>query len=157
NDMGPYAQTNSYAGGSVGDMAGWEKKGRSVKTIYNDVCRLLVGGVNGVSNSLPGEMVSGEQYSYSTKIDISGIKAEKFILIPFIVDSFTGNIMNSKVIEVENSYFAGVDEIGTDSTLVSRKFYNLNGVEVKDPSNGIYVVRSVYSDGTIKTEKAALK
>ena len=155
--MGPYAQTNNYSGGQRGEMAGWDKEGKSVKIMYNEVCRLLVGGVAGVANSFPDAIVSGEDCTFSETFDITGVKADKFILIPFITDSFTGEVFNSKIIEVENSYFAGVEDVVAGSNVVSRTYYNINGVEVKEPSNGIYIVRSVYSDGTVKTSKTAIK
>ena len=54
---------------------------------------------------------------------------------------------------VINPRESGVSEVAADAELVSKKYYDLNGLEVKDPANGIYILRSVYSDGTVKAEK----
>ncbi len=157
NGMGPYKQTNNYAGGRQGEMGGWEKKGSSVETIYNDVARYIAGGFTGFDNSLPVTLKGGEAYSYSVSMPVGSVTADEFNLIAFIVDNQTGEIVNAKSVSVENTYYSGVSEIEGDSGLVARKFYNISGVEVKEPSNGIYIVRSVYSDGTVKTAKTVVK
>ncbi|MDE7414624.1 MAG: hypothetical protein K2N05_12665 [Muribaculaceae bacterium] len=52
---------------------------------------------------------------------------------------------------------SGIESVASDASLVSKKYYDLNGLEVKDPSNGIYVERAVYSDGSVVTTKTAKK
>lgn len=157
NGMGPYSQTNYYAGGANGEMGGWESMGRSVDTIYNDVARYLAGGFYGFANSLPTELVPGESYEYSTTFPVTSVKADEFELVAFIINNSTGEIANAKKISVENLYYLGVDEIASGAETVAKKYYNINGVEVKDPANGIYIVRSILSDGTVKTSKTIIK
>lgn len=156
NNVGPYNQTNYYSGGLNGTMGGWEKKGSSVSTMYDDVCRYLLGGVNGISNSLPDELKAGEEVSYTAQMTTAAVNAAEFYLTAFIVDTKTGEVVNAKQIKVEKEYSA-VNEISGDATPVSKKYYSVSGVEVENPSNGIYIVRTVYSDGTVKTAKEAYK
>lgn len=156
NNVGPYNQTNYYSGGSYGAMGGWEKKGSSVRMYYNDVCRYLLGGATGLTNSLPAAIKAQEEIGHTADIPTSTITGAKFYLTAFIVDNQSGEIVNAKQIEVENPY-AGVEDIAIDANAVSKKYYNMNGVEVKDPSNGIFIVRTTYSDGSIKTSKESLK
>ena len=159
--VGPYRQTNyyapSYGYGYV--CAGWEKKGTSVSTVYDDVVRIAVGGVTGVSSSLPAQLVADEEYEHAETISIKDIKNDKINVVAYIVDNATSEVINAKMITVDNDYYiAGVDEIAaTDADVVSKTYYNVNGVEVKDPSNGIYILRSVYSDGTVKAEKVVVE
>lgn len=157
NDMGPYAQTNYYAGGQAGEMEGWESKGQSVQTIYNDVARYLSGGYYGLSNSIASSLAAGESCDYTTSFTVKNVTAAEFELVAFIVDNNSGEIANAKKIKVDNVYYTGIDDIASSADVVSKKFYNVNGVEVKEPSNGIYIVRSVLSDGTVKTGKTMVK
>lgn len=150
--LGPYTQTNYYAGGGSGVMGGWEKKGSSVKTIYNDVCRYLLGEVSGLSNSIPVEIVADTEYEYTADLPMTALKMADFYLTAFIVDNTTGYIVNAKQIKLDNPN-SGVEEVATDAAVVSRKYYSVSGVEVKEPVKGIYIVSTVHADGTVKTTK----
>ncbi len=44
-----------------------------------------------------------------------------------------------------------------EAEVVSRSIYNANGTEVAEPAQGINIVKSVMSDGTIKVEKILVK
>ncbi|MDE7414625.1 MAG: hypothetical protein K2N05_12670 [Muribaculaceae bacterium] len=152
--MGPYNQSNNYAGGRYGEMGGWESKSSSVSTIYNEVVRLCVGGVQGLDNSLPDKMEAGVTYYSNAQMSLSAVTSDKFYITAWIFDNVNGAIVNCKQIEVSKS---GVNDVATDSNTVARRYYNLNGVEVSDPSNGIYIMRSVKADGSVKTEKVIVK
>lgn len=51
----------------------------------------------------------------------------------------------------------GVNEIGTDKTLVSERFYDLQGRELRGSNAGIVVKVATYSDGTVVREKTVMK
>ncbi len=156
--MGPYDQANNYAGGRLGEMGGWENKANPAKdTYYNEVARYLAGGFTGFTNSLPTAFKAGETYNYSTSFPTKTVSAKEFNLIAFIVDNQTKEIANAKKVAVTNPYYSGVTEVAGDADVVARKFYDISGVEVKEPANGIYIVRTTYSDGTVKTAKAVVK
>lgn len=155
--LGPYSQKNGYAGGGYGPMGGWEKKGSSVQTIYNDVCRYLLGDVEGIINSIPNTIDANVEYAYSTQIPTSTLKTGEFYLTAFIVDNLTGNIVNAKQIKLDNPY-TGVEQISTaDAEIISKKYYSISGVEVKQPSSGVFIVSTVYSDGSVVTTKEVFK
>ncbi|MDE5870151.1 MAG: hypothetical protein K2H18_07945, partial [Muribaculaceae bacterium] len=61
--VGPYNQNNSYAASGF-TMGGWEKKPRTVSTVYDDVVRYMAGGVTGFTNSLPNDIKKGEDVTY---------------------------------------------------------------------------------------------
>lgn len=152
DNVGPYDQTNYYSGGTR-PMGGWESKGEEVETMYDDVCRLLVGGARGVVASLPEDIVAGEVYGYSANISVDAVTSDQYNLIIFIVDNFTGEIVNAKQLSLEKPDNSGVEEIDDDADVLTRKYYSISGVEVDTPSDGIFIVRTVYADGSVKTAK----
>ncbi|MGI6222226.1 MAG: choice-of-anchor J domain-containing protein [Prevotella sp.] len=52
----------------------------------------------------------------------------------------------------------GINTVKTQNgNVVSRSFYDLNGRKLSSPVKGINIVKSVYSDGTVKTQKLIVK
>ena len=97
-------------------------------------------------------------YDYDTDTEIY----ESFVVAGNVVVSDDWSVVSGGVFDGDlyqyQSYvitpdISGVSEVAADAELVSKKYYDLNGLEVKDPANGIYILRSVYSDGTVKAEK----
>lgn len=64
------------------------------------------------------------------------------------------NMLESYVI---CSSTGAVNGIESDVTVDHVKYYDMNGLEIKNPEKGIYVVRKVLTDGSIKTSKAVVK
>lgn len=156
NNVGPYVQNNYFSGGDAGPLNGWESKPEEVSTMYNDVCRYMEGDLFGLSNSVPATIVAGDEYSYSVEMPTNAVASKDYIVTAFVLDTDTGQVVNAQQVK-SNEVFASVSDIYNDATPVSKKYYNISGFEVKDPRNGIYVVRTTYSDGTVKTTKEAFK
>ncbi|MBD5273092.1 MAG: Omp28-related outer membrane protein [Bacteroides sp.] len=156
--VGPYEQQNGFAGGESGPMGGWESKGLYVSTLFNDVARYLEGGMEGVQGSIPGSVKQGESYSYEVELPLTNVTKDKVRVVAFVVDTTTGTVVNAAQKEVDLTE-SGIEEIAdaASSEILSKTYYTLNGVEVKDPSNGIYILRTVYADGTVKAEKVVVK
>ena len=158
DNVGPYRQTNYYASGAYGACDGWETKGRSVQMEYNEVCRVAAGGAFGFSNSLPESFKQGEEYTHSTALSVTKVNSDECKLIAYIYDSEIGEIANAKVIDVNNTYYTnGIASVSADAEIVDRRYYNLNGMEVSEPADGLYIVRTTYSDGTVKAAKVIVK
>ncbi|MDE6717963.1 MAG: hypothetical protein K2J70_07215 [Muribaculaceae bacterium] len=158
DSVGPFRQTNYYANGQYGACDGWETLGRSVQIKYNEVCRLASGGAFGFTNSLPATFKQGEEYTHSTSLSVTNVNSAACKLIAYIYDAQTGEISNAKVVDVVNSYYiSGVESVSADAEIVGRKYYNLNGMEVSEPADGLYIVRTIYSDGTVKAAKVMVK
>lgn len=137
NHVGPYAQTNYYAGGARGEMAGWERKGSSVNTYYDDVARAY-NTYGGVANSIPASVKAGEKYEFSNTISMkscTGDEMEKRAVIVFITNTKTGEIVNAAKSVVKEG---GVENIAVEE-MGEARYYNLQGVEVKNPENGIFI------------------
>jgi hypothetical protein len=62
-----YGQANFYAGGGNGPMGGYENLPSTVpasQMVYDHVGRMLIGGFNGVTGSLPTDMTAGERHTW---------------------------------------------------------------------------------------------
>lgn len=153
--VGPYRQTNYYAGGQNGTLPGWSNNTNTVTTYYNEVVREMIGEVAGVENSLPAKYVGGEEYTYTTSLSLEAITFPSFYLTAYIMDNKTGVVGNAKQIKVVDP--SGVKDILSNGNVVSRAFYDVNGMEIKDISNGLYIVRSVDERGNVTVKKVIVK
>ncbi|MDE6134277.1 MAG: hypothetical protein K2F79_01735, partial [Muribaculaceae bacterium] len=94
--VGPYKQSNYYSGGSLGSMGGWESKGSTVETYYDDVARVLMGGRTGYASSLPESLEAGQEYTYSCNANISTVDGDEFFITGLLIDNQTGCIVNAR-------------------------------------------------------------
>lgn len=136
DNVGPYSQSNYYAGGANGKMGGWESKGSRSTTMYDDVARYLVGGISGLNNSLPDNLVAGESYDNTEVGFINNVKGDLFYVTAMIVDSKTNEVVNAKQVMVSKS--GGVNDIATTALTV-------RGTEGGIVFGGEYEMASVYN------------
>ena len=148
NKVGPYAQTNYYAGdASLGYLPGWTDNGSSVLTIFNEVGREIVDPF-GITGSLPSNIAKGQKYSYKANVSASSVRnIDNCFVVGMILDSATGEVINSaKAYIGENS---GVKDIVTESENGIFRVYNTQGIsvlETEDASElnnlpkGIYII-----------------
>ncbi len=162
NGLGPYVQNNSgYSGGTV-SMGGWESKPLTVETTFYDVARLLVGGSEGIPDSMPVSIEGNKEYEYQAELSLANITKDNINVIAFIVDDADGTIVNSyettvdltsnNVNSVENSndYAIKAEDghIAINGNYYSAKVYsmsgellaNMAGDEEISLSAGIYIV-----------------
>ncbi len=94
DNVGPYIQANGYAGGSRGEMYGWEKKESYVSTIYNDVARAIYNW-QGKEGSVPREVKSRTIYTYEETVPLQTQldKHGDMHLIALLIDRSTGEIV----------------------------------------------------------------
>lgn len=150
--VGPYKQSNYYAGGENGVMGGWEDKESTQNTYFNDVARVY-DTFGGVENSIPASVKANTKYSFSREIDMSectGFDVKDRRVIVFITNDETGSIINACKVELAST---GIGEIESEAP-ATEEYYNLQGIRV-NPDNcesGIYIVRK---NG--KTYKQVLK
>lgn len=53
---------------------------------------------------------------------------------------------------------SGIDDItDSEAEIVAREYYNIQGMRVANPAAGIYICRTVYSDGTVRTAKQLIR
>ncbi|MBD5357799.1 MAG: Omp28-related outer membrane protein [Bacteroides sp.] len=108
DNVGPYVQTNYYAGGAYGEFYGYEKMGSSVPLTYNDVARNCSHPVP-FDNSVPTTITGNTEYEYSMDIELTGVKdLNNYRVVAMVIDNTTGEILNACEVAPEES---GVEEI----------------------------------------------
>ncbi|MDE6696640.1 MAG: hypothetical protein K2K25_07150 [Muribaculaceae bacterium] len=120
---------------------------------FNDVV-VDASGVKGEEGSIPSDVVFNKPYQNDFTFDIEGNTViqdkDKLYVAAFIINP-NGTILNSNKMHVE--YGTSVESIASGAREVSAEYYNISGVRVANPENGIYVKVSQMSDGTIQTKK----
>lgn len=148
DNVGPYNQTNNYSGSGV-DCGGWENLGKEVPTIYNDVARQL-NKFSGLNGSVPETVKAGQPYEFDYALTLtSKIKDKaKIHIIVYLLNKQTGEIENACTIKAGNT---GINQVGADSidADVPVEYFNLQGVRVAEPSNGIFIRRQGNSVGKV--------
>lgn len=140
DEVGPYNQNNYYSG-EKGDYYGWENKPSSVPTIYNDVARQL-SRFSGIPGSVPQSVTAGESYEFEYELKLtSKIKDLDHInVVAYLLDRRTGFVENAAV--VKSKYFQSVSDIEIDNNENAPvEYFNLQGIRVNNPENGIYIRR----------------
>lgn len=144
--VGPYMQTNYYAG-SGKEMEGWENKGRNVRTIYDDVLRVVAGGVSGYTDSYPENIIANEEYTCEDDFSIANVTDSDFYVTAAIIDNNTGAVINCRQVKVSNS---GVNEIAGDMDAVS-----VSAAEGHIAISGRYALAAVYDFSGMKVAEAS--
>lgn len=144
NNVGPYTQSNGYAGVS-GDYYGWEKQPSKVDLIYNDVARKL-DTYAGIKGSVPAGINAGEVYTYSHEVTVPQAvdNLDEINLVVYLINKTTGAIENATTLKTSAiDGVAGVESVAVDEVAVDApvEYYNLQGVKVLNPGSGLYIVR----------------
>lgn len=179
NNVGPYRQTNSYAGGRNGAMGGWESKSGNELTYYNDVAR-VTNAWEGAPSSIPAQVEKGVNYTYSAILPTSSLTdIDNCELVAMIINSRTSEIENACKIKITDNENSGIKEtLGNNLKIRSLKggfriegdyrscvVYGLAGNEVKTVSGtseislapGMYIVNIISADGDNLTHKLMVK
>ena len=156
-----WAQTNmfpsyasDYAGTELEVLTTWPAKVPNL--VYNDVV-VDVTGMKGVEGSVPAEIGYNIPYETDFSFDIASNSViqdkDQLYVAAFIINP-DGTILNSNKTKVEVPMGVAALE-GADE--VSSEYYNLSGVRVASPQQGIFVKVSRMADGSVKTSKLILK
>ncbi len=139
--VGPYTQSNYYAGGGNGKMGGWEDKPESVSMIYNDVARDIQPSAYGQQESVPSQIVAGERYNhvYNLTLPKSVDKKENVRIVTLLINIKTGIIENAAEALEEST---GIDSVTTEEGNIF--YYDLSGkrVNASELHKGIYIKRN---------------
>lgn len=142
---------SNYAGTELEVLTKWPSKVPGL--VFNDVV-VDVTGMKGVDGSVPSEIAYNTVYESVFSFDIAGNSViqdkEKLYVVAFIINP-DGTILNSNKVKVVES---GSNSVGTlEAAEVAAEYYNLSGVLVTAPENGIFVKVSRLSDGSFRTSK----
>ncbi|MDE7419679.1 MAG: hypothetical protein K2N35_05680 [Muribaculaceae bacterium] len=136
NGVGPYIQQN-YFGQQRVAMNGWEKKSSRVSTVYDDVARYY-NSYPGIKGSLPSKIDANSPYDYTLDLPLTAVKGNEYSVVALLTNAATGEIVNATEISMTKDGTTAVDSIEMDAPA---EYYNLQGLKVSNPSNGIYLRR----------------
>lgn len=150
---------NRYAGQHDGTglevITTWPSKVEGL--IFNDVV-VDVTAQNGVDGAIPSDIAFDVAYDseYSFNIASNDViqDKEKLYVAAFIINP-NGTILNANKAKVDGG--TAVRGLENAAAEVSAEYYNLSGVRVANPQQGIYVKVAKMADGSIRTSKVAIK
>lgn len=98
NSVGPFLQCNYFSGGS--EMGGFESQAGYTLVVYDDVARSIFGLWEGMSGSVPSEVVCDEVYNYKCTISLPENidKVENTQYVALLIDKNSEEILNADVI-----------------------------------------------------------
>lgn len=139
DNVGPYPQTN-YLSGQNADCGDWTKKPSTASTIYQEVARVL-DTFGGVSGSVPETIKANETYEYTHEVKIPDTveNTDELHAIAMLVDIRSGVIINAVQMEIKPS--SGINDLLDDNASAPVEFFNLQGVRVAQPENGLFIRR----------------
>ncbi len=139
DNVGPYKQQNGFSGNPTADCGGWEKLESEVETIFNDVA-LVLESKEGIRNSIPNVVVSGETYTFSHNIAIDkNVPLEHLNVVAYLINIQNGIIENAAT--QKSMEQTGINPTIAPSSEYPVEYYNLQGIRINNPSNGIFIRR----------------
>lgn len=142
DELGPYIQTNGFAGIEDDRCPEWGEKGSKVPTIYEDIAR-EGSCYQPISASLPIEITAETPISFDTAIDLSGLTKDTgryhYGIVAMVINNRTGRVENAVI-----AHPADFDSLETlqsaEPTDVAPIYYNMQGVRLSQaPTGGIYI------------------
>ena len=157
-----WVQSNYYADGSMGDMGGFESMESSIAGLhFNDVAIQMsrIGGING---SLPASIKADRLLKHIFRFQLSNslnTRMESLVqdlnnlrVVVLLIDQNTGEVVNANAAQVTDVNSI-VEMEGNNGKVVGVEFYDLSGRRVNASHHGVGIMRTTYSDGTVKTVK----
>ncbi len=111
-------QSNSYAGGGAGDLIDWDGTNwaelphpvPAADMVYQHVGRVLVGGWDGISGTIPADVAYGTPYTYEfTHTLASDFDPAHVDLVVLLIESTTGVITNAQQVKLEGGQILSTD------------------------------------------------
>ncbi len=148
DNVGPYVQSNAYAGGRYGEMGGFESKGSAVSMIYNDVARTIVDW-SGNKEVVPTQLVANQPAEcQEMKITVTNVKdINNGYLTAMLIDTTSGWIISANRIKLPEAIWQNVTESGVeaiDADGVAAEYYTLDGLRVNNDvlAPGLYIKKA---------------
>ena len=128
DNVGPYAQTNNFAGGANGTLEGWSDKSRNVLTVFEMVARDITEAF-GIEGSIPSKIEVGKTYTWNQQLPLNNVKyINNCQVVAMVLDLNTEEVLNSAEVSLEGQ--AGVENIFSDDSDGIYRVYNTQGVKV---------------------------
>ena len=141
----------SYVGTELEVLTTWPAKVPGL--VFNDVV-VDAEGMDGVEGSVPADIAFNEPYASEFSFDIAANDViqdkDKLYVAAFIINP-NGTILNANKVKVSET--TAVKAIDVNVREISAAYYNLSGIRVAKPENGIFVKVAKMTDGSIRTSK----
>lgn len=142
---------SSYVGTDLEVLTTWPATIEGL--VFNDVV-VDITGMKGVDGSVPADVAYNTPYESTFSFDIASNNIvqdkDKLYVAAFIINP-NGTILNANKAKVDG--FTAVNAIESEVNEVSAEYYNLSGVRVANPENGIFVKVTRLSDGSVRKSK----
>lgn len=184
DNVGPYNQSNYFAGGSYGAMGGFENKSSTVSLMFNDVARNIFHW-NGLTGSIPTKMTAGNTHYTDFEMPIAAngtIKHADTNIIALLINKGTGEIVTAAKCKIGKDPTSGVNNVVTDKVVAAEikairggvkvegavksvEIYTLAGIRVASAGEGgtfnlpagIYLVRAIDADNKATASKVVVR
>ncbi|MDE5882777.1 MAG: hypothetical protein K2H60_13720 [Muribaculaceae bacterium] len=148
------SQAGQHDGTGLEILTTWPSKVPGL--IFNDVV-VETDGMMGVEGAIPSDIAYNMPYVSDFSYDIASNSViqdkDKLYVAAFIINP-DGTILNSNKTKVDD--FTAVKSLESVAEEVSVEYFNLSGMRVAAPSQGIFVRVANMPDGSIRTSKIAL-
>ena len=148
------AQAGQHDGTGLEILTTWPSKVPGL--VFNDVV-VATDGMMGVEGAIPSDIAYNCPYASEFSYDISSNDIiqdkDKLYVAAFIIKP-DGTILNSNKAKVDG--FTAVKSLESGAAEVSVEYFNLSGMRVAAPGQGIFIKVARMSDGSTCTSKIAL-
>lgn len=136
--VGPYNQTNYYAGQS-GSLEWWDEQPSEVSMEYNSVARYIY-SFSGVKESIPATVEAGQTYTHSQAVPTNTVsRIENCRIVLMVINRATSIIENAVMVPYELS---GIESVEAELNGEAPVYFDLQGRSVASPREGqIYIER----------------
>lgn len=165
-----WSQINAYSGANpdlfVPEMEKFCRGGRTIKGLVFDDVFAAGSNLYGEDSSLIEDVVMDQLYTHEFSFAADeGMSTSDYNLFSNASDLYAvivlldekGTVVNTNKVLVENhKKTTGVSSLGTDG-VVATEYFDLNGLRVDNPSNGVFVKVSTMENGQKVTSKIVEK
>lgn len=144
DSVGPYKQTNNFAGESD-EMGGFENLPTKVEMLYSDVARFIYPSCNGLEGSVPSTLEACKDYAYVANVSANFNCDDygKLQLTVMLYDAATNTIVNADRVALPNrtdldktlTIYMG-QEPGTLKEKLGNDLYKVRNLVVRGKING---------------------
>lgn len=144
DSVGPYKQTNNFAGESD-EMGGFENLPTKVEMLYSDVARFIYPSCNGLEGSVPSTLEACKDYAYAANVSANFNCDDygKLQLTVMLYDAATNTIVNADRVALPKrtdldktlTIYMG-EEPGTLKEKLGKDLYKVRNLVVRGKING---------------------
>lgn len=125
--------------------------------------------VERIINSTWGEVIEWNEdgsFSYKYDMDIADFWKKDHLSIVAFISSYDKNdvtncvIENAEQLQLKSVFTTGIDENMTyDTKEINKSIYSIDGrkIDVNKAHNGLYIIKTKYNNGDVRTEKTFIK